>query len=594
MLTALTALVFAIGSVAVLAPPAEAIVGGEVASQEYPNMAAFLDDGNQICGASLIAPQWIISAAHCVDSLDPSHYSFRMGAPDLNQPGGETIQAHRVIVHPEYTDTYDVSLFQLVRPSVYEPIRLADPVTDRDLWEPGDIARVIGYGGQSFQLPSIDGQLREVDVPVVSDADCDSSYDLMFGGIDERVEVCAGELHGTKDSCQGDSGGPLIVPDGQGDFVQMGVVSWGFGCGWPTQYGVYARVGDSILYDWIQETIANTETPPPPPPAPTTVTVGPQGQIVGSSPFASVTEEEFASTCSTDLLTQGVDGYAWELPADLSVPGAVAQVTGNGFLYDLDIAFYGLVDGVCTRLGGSSTTALNERAEVPDGTEFVLALNWLGADTLANLTVELPPSGTITTTQIELSDSNATEGRFAESVTFQARLTDVAGTGIADQPVRFALVDADGETIQFAPGSPTDADGSSTVTMRLGVPAGSYTLEASFIGEPEQYADSTAEAPFSGLAADTSISVEASGFGADRQVIASLTELASATPVQGRTIEFLADCEPIGSAETLEDGTAAISVPARYRGVKVQFTAIFVGDAGDAIYYAGSEAGREC
>lgn len=558
-------------------------------------MAAFLDDGNQICGASLIAPRWVVSAAHCVDSLDPSHYSFRLGSPDLSQPGGETIQATQVIVHPDYTDTYDVSLFALERPSIYEPIRLADPVADRDLWEPGDIARVIGYGGQFFQLPSIDSQLREVDVPVVSDADCDASYDLTFGGIDENVEVCAGELHGTEDSCQGDSGGPLMVPDEQGEFVQMGVVSWGFGCGFPTQYGVYSRVGDRILYDWIQATIAGTELPPPPPAeeTPITVKVDPQGRILGSNPLASVTEEDFAATCSTATPTQGVDGYAWELPEELAVPGAVAQLSGNAFLYDLDLAFYAVVDGECTRLGGSGTTAVNEKAAIPPGTEFVLATNWLGANTLVDLSVEIPRTDSITAAVLELSPLNVTEARFLDDVTFQARLADTAGNPIADQPVRFALVDAAGEAIQFAAGSATDADGISTVTMKLGVPAGSYTLEAAFIGVPDQITAARAEAPFTALVAETSSSVVTTGHGSSKQVKATLTD-ASGAAVQDRAIQFFADCELIGTAETLEDGTATIPVPARYRGAKVQFSTLFEGDAGALRYYGGSIAGQEC
>ena len=242
---------------AAMAPPANAIVGGRLASQDYPHMAAFLKDGSQICGASLIAPEWVISAAHCVGSKDASRYSFRIGgARDLAGPEGETIKATKVIVHPDYDEVYDVSLFKLARPSNFEPIALADPSTDKDLWEPGDTARVIGYGGQFFQLPSLDRKLREVDIPMVSDADCDASYRLLYGGIDEKVEVCAGEQLGTKDSCQGDSGGPLMVRNEQGEFVQTGVVSWGFGCGFPTQYGVYSRVGDSTLYNWVQATIA--------------------------------------------------------------------------------------------------------------------------------------------------------------------------------------------------------------------------------------------------------------------------------------------------------------------------------------------------
>jgi transmembrane protease serine 9 len=53
------------------------------------------------------------------------------------------------------------------------------------------------------------------------------------------------------DTCQGDSGGPLMVGDGAGGLLQVGVVSFGTGCGYPTQYGVYARVGDGPLHAWL-------------------------------------------------------------------------------------------------------------------------------------------------------------------------------------------------------------------------------------------------------------------------------------------------------------------------------------------------------
>ncbi len=51
-----------------------------------------------------------------------------------------------------------------------------------------------------------------------------------------------------------------MVPDATGALVQAGVVSWGFGCGYPTQYGVYARIGDDTLYNWITPRLSGGTT----------------------------------------------------------------------------------------------------------------------------------------------------------------------------------------------------------------------------------------------------------------------------------------------------------------------------------------------
>ena len=103
----------------------------------------------------------------------------------------------------------------------------------------------------------------EVQVPMVSDERC-SSYtygqgdlsDFTFGEFDPETMVCAGNDEGGADSCSGDSGGPLVVPDASGALTQVGVVSWGFGCAYPFNYGVYSRIGDNPLYTWIQSQAA--------------------------------------------------------------------------------------------------------------------------------------------------------------------------------------------------------------------------------------------------------------------------------------------------------------------------------------------------
>ena len=102
---------------------------------------------------------------------------------------------------------------------------------------------------------SISNVLLSVDVPIVSDADCNAAYAGVFdpnpifasmlcaGGPPGQLMLYLISLllmilswthpwlcsTGGVDSCQGDSGGPLFTGTGA-DAVQHGVVSWGRGC----------------------------------------------------------------------------------------------------------------------------------------------------------------------------------------------------------------------------------------------------------------------------------------------------------------------------------------------------------------------------
>jgi secreted trypsin-like serine protease len=156
--------------------------------------------------------------------------------------------------HPQYDGTgHDVALLKLQRASTLgKTIRIGGP-GDLSQWEPGDPATIIGWGSEFSNGPSPNA-LKEATVPIVSDQSCQMSYALTLG-IDPATSVCAGELMGGEDSCQGDSGGPLMVQDTGGAWIQVGATSFGLGCAFPTQYGVYAEAGGSALRPWIEDNV---------------------------------------------------------------------------------------------------------------------------------------------------------------------------------------------------------------------------------------------------------------------------------------------------------------------------------------------------
>ncbi|MEU6826274.1 serine protease [Streptomyces atriruber] len=255
----------ALAMVATSAPAAHAIIGGtEVSNDAYPFMTAVLSKGpgsaldRQFCGASLVTPDTAVTAAHClVDDagkpVKPKTLQVAVGRTVLSSRQGQirNIAKGGVVVHPRYLkgkEAYDVAFLQLEKPvRGISPVALPTQGTDA-LIRPGQKATVAGWGNTDTELTHTPDRLRQVRVPILSHAECGTSYKEY----DSKVNFCAGVE--TKDSCQGDSGGPIFrkVP-GREAPILIGVVSYGDGCGAQGAPGVYTSLSSSKLWKTLDE-----------------------------------------------------------------------------------------------------------------------------------------------------------------------------------------------------------------------------------------------------------------------------------------------------------------------------------------------------
>lgn len=246
------------------------IVGGTEASLDrWPWIAQLRmpreEPNGYKCTATLIAPRWLVTAAHCFkDSLKPDKWVVNLKRHGIILQEDETVvrYAHRIIVHPGYNGfkpwnhttpwlwrkEHDIALVELNAPvpesGSVQPVCLP---ADADYWPPkGTLCRVAGWGITLDRTQSRHF-LREVVLPVVDRKQCQTWFtDREIG----QTQLCAGYERGARDACSGDSGGPLVTRNGS-QWMLVGIVSTGVGCAKPRQPGIYTAVAPYL--NWISE-----------------------------------------------------------------------------------------------------------------------------------------------------------------------------------------------------------------------------------------------------------------------------------------------------------------------------------------------------
>ncbi|XP_074662347.1 uncharacterized protein LOC141914906 [Tubulanus polymorphus] len=242
--------------------------GSPVVHGQWPWIASLrILNSRHECGGTLIAPQWVLSAAHCFQEKlfrggrsmnNPDIWSIRVGEHNQKLNEGTEIEVNisKIINHPlaDMSKGYmnDIALVKLVRPVYLTPfINVACLPNEKSVFDSSSECRVAGWGDLSSSRYLRPDLLQHVSLTLMDHVQCEARYRTNGKNIEILPNMICGYSKNAEkvgDACQGDSGGGLICRDGA-SWVLVGIVSFGESCADVKYPGVYTKIESHL--EWI-------------------------------------------------------------------------------------------------------------------------------------------------------------------------------------------------------------------------------------------------------------------------------------------------------------------------------------------------------